>query len=80
MQVQKDLKKHFLIHASSTVRQYSVKILLATAEMHGFRVLSQDVTLAYLQSADNLSRKTFLNVPDELGLDVDELLELLKPL
>lgn len=72
--------KNALIHASPTVRQHTVKLLIAIAAIHGFSLWTPDVTQAYLQSAERLSRKVYLRAPYEFNLTSDELLKLLKPL
>jgi hypothetical protein len=64
--------------------QSSTKLILCFAALFRFRVLNQDVTQAYTQSALALMRKIFLQ-PAKKDLDYfemtsDEVLQLLRPL
>lgn len=76
----RDREKHKLVHPSTTLRHSSIRLLTAIAEMFGFRVWSQDVTQAYLQSADKVMRDVYLKPSKEFKLDKNRLLKLLKPL
>ena len=40
----------------------------------------RDITQAYVQSATNLERDFFIRPPQELGLDADQMLKVIKPL
>ena len=75
-----DSEKDMLIHNSTTLRQASVRLLIALAAMFGFRIWAQDVAQAYLQSAEMLQRDIFIRPTGELKLARDTLLMLLKPL
>ena len=75
-----DSEKEVLLHPSPTISQRSIRLLVALAAIHGFRLWTQDVTQAYLQSALKLSRDIYLKAPKEFGLASNELLKLLKPL
>ena len=75
-----DSEKEVLLHPSPTISQRSIRLLVALAAIHGFRLCTQDVTQAYLQSALKLSRDIYLKAPKEFGLASNELLKLLKPL
>jgi hypothetical protein len=74
-----DKSKNSLIHKSNSTAQTSIRMLLATALIFGFRLWSMDVTQAYLQSAKPLLRDVYLK-PDVLQLSQDELIRRLKPL
>ena len=55
--------------------------MIALAAILGFRVLSTDVLLAYLQSTEPLQRRVFIKNPAlEFELDPGECFELLRPL
>lgn len=53
---------------------------MALAAIFGFRIWSQDVTQAYLQSAGTLLRDVYVKPPKEFHLAPNQLLNLLKPL
>lgn len=80
VQGHKDKLKGNLVHHSTNLKQSSIRLLLCLAAMFNFDIWSQDVSQAYLQSAENLTREIFVNPPDELRLGKDKLLKLLKPL
>jgi Reverse transcriptase (RNA-dependent DNA polymerase) len=75
----RDRDKNKLVHSSTTLKQSFVRLLLATAALMGFDVISADVIQAYLQSACDLTRKVFVK-PSCIDLDSDELLQIMKPL
>lgn len=80
VQGHRDREKSRLVHTSSNLRQSSVRLLTALAAVLGFRVWSQDVTQAYLQSADKLMRDIYVKPAKEFRLSEGQLLKLLKPL
>jgi hypothetical protein len=53
----RDRDKKKLVHSSTTLKQSSIRLLLATAAIMGFEVIIADVIQAYLQSASELKRK-----------------------
>ena len=63
-----DAEKELLLQPSPTVPQRSVRLLVVFAAIQGFRLWSQDVTKAYLQSALKLNREIYLKPPKEFGL------------
>ena len=72
--------KRSFVHDTSSVRQFSVKLLVGLAALLDFRLFSTDVTQAYLQSAEELSRDVYVEPSPEFNLDSNQLLKLLKPL
>jgi hypothetical protein len=75
----RDHDKKKLVHSSAILKQSSVRLLLATAAIMRFEVISADVTQAFLQSAGELKRKVFVR-PNCIDLNPDELLQIMKPL
>lgn len=75
-----DAEKNMLVNAATNVKHVSVRLLIAMAAVFGFRVWTQDVAQAYLQSAHALMRKVYVRPTKEFQLNSNELLELLKPL
>ena len=76
----KDRDKPSLLHNTTTVRQSSIRVLLALAAIFGFRLWSIDVNNAYLQSASNLLRDVYLKPGKDFELPSGHLLKLLRPL
>jgi hypothetical protein len=75
----KDRDKMNLVHNATTLKQSSVRLLLALSAVLGFELWTMDVRQAYLQAASNLKRDVFIR-PHELELSQDELLQVIKPL
>ena len=76
-----DSLKHYLVHRTQTLEVFYARLLIALALAHNFDVWSSDVKLEYLQSAEPLTRRVFINNPaPEFQLDPDKCFELLKPL
>lgn len=74
-----DKEKRNVVHSATTLKQSSIRIILALATIFGFDLWSTDINQAYLQSASNLRREIFVR-PDVLELDKDQLLQVVKPL
>ena len=80
----KDKQKPFIVHNITTLRQSSIKIIVSTAAVRNFRLFSHDVTQAYLQSDEEMSREIYLRpkVEDRKYFRVtgDVLLQILRAL
>lgn len=57
-----DCDKSHIVHDSSTIRPSSNCNILFTASICGFRIFSHDVTQAYTQRKDKLTRKKYLRI------------------
>lgn len=79
-----DVHKQFIAHDLTTLRPTSIRLILAIAATKNLRLFTHDVTQAYLQSKEMLTRDVYLRpkVSDRHLFDVkdDELLKLNKPL
>ena len=80
VQGHRDKDKNKLVHTSTNLWHHSIRLINALAAVFGFRVWSQDVTQAYLQSADKLMREVYIRPTKEFRLNENQLLRLLKPL
>jgi hypothetical protein len=69
-----------VVHGACNLRAQSVRILMALAAVFGFRVWTEDITRAFIQSTGSLLRDVYVEPPLELKLDSDIVLKLLKPL
>jgi hypothetical protein len=72
-------EKRSIVLNSTTIKQSSVRLLLALTATLGFNIWTIEVNQAYLQAAVDLQRKIFTK-PDVLRLGEDELLQVIKPL
>ena len=80
----RDKEKPYIVHNITTLRQSSVKIVVSTSAVMNFRIFSHDVTQAYLQSDDELSREIYLRPRKEdlkfFGIQDRQLLRLKRAL
>lgn len=74
----RDKGRHSVVHNSVTLKQSSMRVLIALATILGFDVWTMDVKQAYLQSAVALQRDVFIR-PDQIELKPGELLKLVQP-
>lgn len=83
-QVYADSSKEMLVHDVTALRPASIRIILSTAAVLALRLFSYNVTQAYLQATDLLTRLIFLRPKAEdrslFGLADDELLQIINPL
>lgn len=75
-----DRENELLVHASSTVRQQSIELLISLSTILGFPLWSEDMTLAYMQGDKKILRRVYLKGSPEYQLTHDQLLEILRPL
>lgn len=80
VQGHRDREKDNLVHNSTTVRHSSIRTMVAMAALFGFRIWTQDVTNAYIQSASQLLREVYLRPSKEFELESTHVLKLLRPL
>ena len=77
----RDRLKQYLVHGAQALQASSARLILAIAAIHDLAVWSCDVKLAYLQSAEPLTRRVFIKNPaPEFKLEPHECFELLRPL
>jgi hypothetical protein len=75
----RDRGKRSLLHNETTLKQSSVRLLLALRAVLGFDLWTMDVRQASLRAASNLKRDVFIR-HNEIELTQDELLQIIKPL
>lgn len=56
----RDIDKSCMVHNITNLQQSSTRIIISVAAIKGFRIFSHDVTQAYLQIEEKLTRKGFL--------------------
>lgn len=75
----RDRQRDTVVHNTTTLKQSSLRPLLALASILGFDMYSIDVDQAYLQSASKLHLNIFIK-PDVTYLHHDKLLQLVTPI
>jgi hypothetical protein len=69
---------------SPTIQRVSQRLILCIAAMGGYKLYLRDISQAYVQSTTYLNRQFYVRPPqelqNELGLDKDSVLRVLKPL
>lgn len=79
-----DEMKHILAHDVTALRPTSTRLLLSIYKILNFRLFIHDVTHAYTQAKEYLTRTIYLRPKTEdrhlFGVGEDELLKMLKPL
>lgn len=66
-----------MVHRITTLSQTSTRIIVALATIFDLNIWSHDVTLAYIQSKEELSRDVFIR-PNQSDLKIPEFCQLLK--
>lgn len=82
---QPHIEKNILIRNTTTLKQSSVRMHVAIATIFGFRLWSQDVSQAYLQSAEKLMSEVYVrpykrDAEIHFRLNENKLVRMLKPL
>jgi hypothetical protein len=75
----RDRERKCLVHGSMTLKQQSVRVLLALVAIFGCEIEAADVIAAYVQSEENLQRGVFVG-PSCMQLGPNELVCIVKPL
>lgn len=79
-----DAEKPFLVHDVSALRPTSIRFILSISSIMGLRLFLHDVSQAYLQSTEDMTRTVYLKpkAEDRKWFDVaeNEALQLMKPL
>lgn len=75
-----DKEKDLLVHNSTTIRPFSARLLVASAEIFRFKLKSHDRSQAYLQYSMGLIKKTYLKLSKELESQSAHVLKLLRSL
>lgn len=75
-----DKEKDFIVHKTTSLRRSSSRIILSFASTTNFKLWSQDINEAYVQSDQPLQRTVYPNPPKQLNLPNGTKLKLRKPL
>lgn len=75
-----DREKELLVHASTTVSPQAIRLLVSLATIFGFRLWSEDMTLADIRGAERILRNVFVRGKPEFQLSAGQLLQVLRPL
>jgi Reverse transcriptase (RNA-dependent DNA polymerase) len=69
-----------LFHDASKSKQQSKNLLIGLAAIFGYRIVSTNVTQAYVQSAELLMKDLHIKPSAEFELNANQVLKLLRPL
>lgn len=79
-----DKDKPFMVPNTSKLRSSSIRLILSAASIHKFLSFSHNVTQAYLQMKQKITRKIYIRIKkqdrESFGLEEDDLLKLNKQL
>jgi Reverse transcriptase (RNA-dependent DNA polymerase) len=75
----REFTKGLMVHTTTTLAQSSVRLILAIAAIFGWKVWTQDIRQAYIQSASELKKDVFVKT-NALELGPNEFLKLVLPL
>ncbi len=75
----RDSEKHNQLHKATTLKQQSIRTMLALSSRMGFSLASIDIKPAYLQASCGLKRDVLIK-PKQMALAPNELLQVVKPL
>ena len=75
-----DKEKELLFHASTTVRQQAIRLLISLAPIMGFRIWLEDVYNGIYPGGEKILGKMYVRGQPEFHLESNELLEILRPL
>lgn len=75
-----DQEKKLLVRTSSTVRQYSFRVLVRLAAILGLKLWSQAIFQAYMRGAERISQDGFVGNAPQFHLPSFCLLEILREL
>lgn len=80
----RDDHKNIIVHDTAVLRVSSIRMILSAAAVHKMRIFSCDVSQAYLQSKDKLSRSVYIQPKRNdlalFGIKQGQLFELIRPL
>lgn len=69
------IAKNTLVHDISVLRQYAIKMLVSLPTMSVLKLLSRDLTLAYIQISEALNQDIFINPPKQFYLKPNKLIK-----
>lgn len=80
----RDSHKNIIVHDTAVLRVSSIRVILSAAAVHKMRILSYDLSQAYWQSKDKLSRSVYIQPKRKdlviFRLQQEQLFELIRPL
>lgn len=75
-----DKEKPIIVHDSTTLKYWSLRIILSFAGITQYTLWSQDINQAYIQSDEPLRRPIFMKRQKQLNVPKDVIWKLVKPL